>query len=187
MKDSYVPNTITSVIDGLEFFKKDYPESTDWYTDVLVKYSKNCDSVVEFGTWNGLSALVFANAGVKDITSVDIDFTRCNQNAITRVINANGNKINWIAESSTKGKTDLSADLMFFDTLHSYKQVKNELNHRANKAKKYIIVHDTNFPKGSKPTKRVRDAVIEYVNKNADLVVALDYTDYTGIMVVERR
>mgnify|MGYP003341704613 CR=1 FL=1 len=52
-------------------------------------------------------------------------------------------------------------DLLFIDTLHAYKQLNQELTLHGNKAKKYIILHDTSSYEYS-------DERNSYTNENMD-------------------
>ena len=192
MDNLFLPNDFHDINRALQYFENSYTVPTKWYTDILTKYAKQCETVVEFGVWNGQSALVFANAGVKEIISCDIDFSRCNADRIQFLCKSVGSQINFRIEDSQKGKTNLTADLMFFDTCHTYKWVKKELRHRAHMAKKYFIVHDTNYPPDDRLPKpgapKVRDAVKEYIKGKSDIWELVEENKtLSGIMVVKRK
>lgn len=183
MKNVSIDNA-SSLEELLELFKMQYDNTCNWYIDILKKYASECDTVVEFGTWNGLSAVVFALSGVKSITSCDLDLSRVNQKLINNLSDVN---INFIKENSLNANLEYNADLIFLDTVHTYEHVKAELSVRARGAKKYLIIHDTNYPPDRKnPKNRVRDAVNEFLVKNKEFKLELEDRTSTGIMVLKR-
>lgn len=179
--------SLQEIYDVMRAEYKDAHGDPIWYVDVLKEYTKDADSVCEFGVWNGFSSIVFALNGVKDITSCDIDFSRCNIDLIKSLAKEQGIDIKFVEENSTGGKNHFEADFIFFDTMHTYDHVKKELEHRADDAKKFFAVHDTNYPPPRKnPTKLVRDAVLEFIDSSDNWELELEKTDSTGIMVAKR-
>lgn len=159
-----------------------------WYVDTLKKYTENADTVCEFGVWNGFSSIVFTLNGVKDITSCDIDFSRCNTDLIESLAKEEGVNLNFVEENSVSGNNHYKADFIFFDTIHTYDHVKQELERRAGDANKFFAVHDTNYPPPRKnPTKLVRDAVYEFIDANEEFELELEDKTSTGIIVVKRK
>ena len=178
-----IPNEITTPTELLEWFNKSYSVSTKWYQDILSDYSKGLESVVEFGTWNGQGAVIFASAGVKDITTCDIDLGRVDQERIKSICG----DIKFNKEDSLNPSKKYEADLIFFDTMHTYEHVIKELKVNAEGAKKYFAVHDTNYPPPRKsPKKLVRDAVFEYLKENKNFVLELEDRTSTGIIIARR-
>jgi cephalosporin hydroxylase len=158
--------------------------STKWYQDILTEYSRGLESVVEFGTWNGQGAVIFANAGVKDITTCDINLDHVDQEKIKSICG----DIKFNKENSLNPSKKYEADLIFFDTMHTYEHVIKELRVNAEGAKKYFAVHDTNYPPPRKsPKKLVRDAVLEYLEENKNFVLELEDKTSTGIMIAKRK
>jgi cephalosporin hydroxylase len=188
MENLMIPESIETLDELLEYYDSKYSVSTKWYQDVLIKYATGMDSVVEFGTWNGQGVAVFAKAGVPNIISCDIDFSRVNQNKIKELCSESD--IQFVKENSLSPTQELTADFIFFDTMHTYEHVLQELRTRANGAKKYFAVHDTNYPpprKNPKDGKLVRNAVLQYLEENPDFVLELEYPISTGIMIVRRK
>ena len=179
-----IPNNISTTEELLQWFDSAYSVSTKWYQDILIEYCKEVDSVVEFGTWNGQGAVIFANAGVKDITTCDIDLRRVDQEKIKSICG----DVKFNKEDSLNPSKKYEADLIFFDTMHTYEHVIKELRVNAEGAKKYFAVHDTNYPPPRKsPEKLVRDAVLEFLEENENFVLELEDTTSTGIMIAKRK
>ena len=106
----------------------------------------NVDTVLEIGTGLGHSTLTFAQAGCK-VNSIDID--ECERARELILSEGYGDRVTCEQEDSLEYKPIMASyDLIFIDGLHTYQQVKKELE----KYTKFIynggflILHDyTNF------------------------------------------
>ena len=187
MKNSR-PAAATSLNNYYQILDIEYEGTTKWYVPYLMNYSFGLDTVIEFGTWNGFSATVFGLGGVPNIISYDINFDldRCNTTLLTELA-AKENVNLQFEKGNSHVDIEKEADLIFFDTLHYYEHVVAELKANAHNAKKYFIVHDTNYPPPEKkPAKHVRDAVIEYINSHDEWELELEDTQATGIIIAKR-
>lgn len=71
-------------------------------------------------------------------------------------------------------------DLLFIDTEHTYQQLKTELSLHGNKAKKYIVMHDTStFPD-------LNLAINEFLANNSHWKIKKVFTHNNGLTVLER-
>jgi hypothetical protein len=109
----------------------------------LAQLARVCDHVTEFGVRTGMSTYSFlhglSNKPNAKLRSYDLhDFFHVF--AIHNQL-----KIDWTFQQiSTLDAPIIEAtDLLFIDTLHTYAQVKGELEKHGNQAKKYIVFHDT--------------------------------------------
>lgn len=186
MENLKIPKTIENLDKLLDYYDNKYSVSTEWYQNILIEYSKGMRSVVEFGTWNGQGVAIFAKAGVKKITSCDIDLSRVDQNTIKNL--CVDSEIEFAIEDSINPSKEYVADFIFFDTMHTYKHVLKELRARAEGAQRYFAVHDTNYPpKHKNPERLVRDAVLQYLDENDNFELELEDDRSTGIMIARRR
>lgn len=160
-------------------------QNTKWYTDILIEYAnkEEINHVVECGVFQGASTAAFMNANIQRLDSYDIDLSLVHRPLFNRI----KENIEWSIERKNSLK-DLvpECDFLFLDTMHTYEHVIQEINFQGGQARKYIAVHDTNYPPPRKnPKKLVRDAVEEYAAEN-NLEIAVDFRDHTGIMILSR-
>ena len=77
---------------------------------------------------------------------------------------AKENKVQWKFIQEDTLKTELPAcDSIFFDTDHTYKQLSQELKLHGNKARKYLIFHDT-----MKYATELVPAINEFLEENSE-------------------
>lgn len=103
---------------------------------IIHKYASDCETAVEFGVRDGLSTIAILASGCK-LYSYDIN--ECPIVDKLRDINFT------FIKADTSKPIDMPyeiVDMAFVDTLHTYEQVKKELEHLKN-VRKYIIFHDT--------------------------------------------
>lgn len=117
----------------------------------LRKYAYMCDSIVELGVRSIVSTWAFLLGKPKTLISVDIihpskyvdyDQYGCNLELVYKLAEGNGIDFKFIEQDSLKIELP-EVDMVFFDTLHTYEQLSQELRLHGNKAKKYLIFHDT--------------------------------------------
>lgn len=169
----------------IEFNKLD--TTSKWYTDILIQYANKPDvrHVAECGVFQGMSTAAFLSCDIDKLDSYDIDLSLVYRPMFNRV----KGDIEWNLERKNSLKDSVGeVDLLFLDTMHTYDHVKKEIFFQGPNARKYIIVHDANYPPPRKnPTIWVRDAVNEFVAENNDLwKIVVDSTEGTGIMVLEK-
>lgn len=180
-------NANTNIFD-LEYEKaKRIPSDINENLHELYELAKECETVVEMGVRTGVSTRAFLNTNVK-LLSFDI------------VLDSNVQKLFDIAKKYGKNTQYIQADvlnieiedtdLIFIDTLHTYKQLKQELKLHGNKAKKYIAFHDT-YTFGLKgeignDSKGLLSAVIEFVVENPHWKFYKYKTNNNGLTVLKR-
>lgn len=111
----------------------------------LKRYGSECASITEMGVRKGLSTSAWLAARPKSLRSYDIDgaFFLKNRDALYRqAAKEIGSDFEYIVADVLK--IDIApTDLLFIDTWHIYEQLRDELARHADKAKKYIVLHDT--------------------------------------------
>ena len=148
--------------------------------------SQECvNSVAECGVFQGWTTALFMSCDIEFLDSYELDFRHISPLFLHFMRVKQG--VNWSLNSlNTIEQPIKSADLVFLDTCHTYEFVKREIALQGSYAKKYIAVHDANYPPDSTP-KKVRDAVLEYANKSQGVwKIDLDSDVDTGFVVLKR-
>jgi cephalosporin hydroxylase len=79
-------------------------------------------------------------------------------------------------------------DLLFVDSLHIYEQVQKELELHADKAKKYIVFHDTTSfeHNGEFGGRGIWPAIQEFMDSHPEWQMKHRYTNNNGLTVLQR-
>jgi hypothetical protein len=104
---------------------------------ILRYFAGQCDSVLELGMRTGVSTAAFL-AGGPVVTSVDVERW---DDCVGQLEWLCPNKFKFVKASSLEHS--VPADLIFFDTIHTYLHLKTELHLHAHNAGRYMIFHDT--------------------------------------------
>lgn len=111
----------------------------------LVKYGQECNHITEMGVRGIISTWAFLGSAPKKMISYDIqDPKKWNKSIDDVYETAKSYGLNYTFIQANVLEVEIEpTELLFIDTWHAYKQLKAELNLHANKASKYIILHDT--------------------------------------------
>jgi len=122
---------------------KSKPSDINEHLETIFEISKECSHITEMGVRWVSSSWPMLLSRPKKMISYDIVY---NPN-INEVINqAKLNNIDYSFVQADVLEIDIEpTELLFIDTLHTYNQLINELNKHAEKASKYIILHDTKY------------------------------------------
>lgn len=115
------------------------PSDINEHLPTLKRYAEECEHVTEFGVRWIVSTYALLMAKPKKMISYDID--DINWEWIRDVVKKETD-FEFIVGDTTKIEIE-ETDLLFIDTLHTYEQLKKELELHSNKVKKYLIFHDT--------------------------------------------
>jgi hypothetical protein len=176
----------------------------------LKRYAEECDHITEMGVRWVVSTFAFAVAKPKTFVSIDIidprsDFENWNSvwgsgerlNSIIKYCAENNVNYSFLLSDTTKITID-ETDLLFIDTLHEYNQMKTELKLHGNKAKKYLIFHDTeNFKFRNERTPDVYgvsgkdklgiwSAIEEFLIENPHWKIHELFTNCNGLTILKR-
>lgn len=174
----------------------------------LKRYAEECDHVTEMGVRWVVSTYAFVVANPKKIISIDIidprnltegthhwDNYRCGDrmNQIIDYCALKGIDYHFVLGDTTKIEIE-ETDLLFIDTLHTYNQIKTELKLHGNKARKYLIFHDTeNFrfrnetgESGGPEKTGIFPAIEEFLANNPHWKVHEVFTNCMGLTVLKR-
>lgn len=119
---------------------KNSPSDINQHLDALKNYASECSHITEMGVRWVISTWAFLSARPKKLISYDI--SDCKISEVFDIAKDNG--IEFVFKKADVLKVDIEfTDLLFIDTFPAYCQLKKELQLHAPKAKKYIIMHDT--------------------------------------------
>ena len=111
----------------------------------LVKYGSECNHITEMGVRGIISTWAFLGSSPKKLASYDIQDPKKWDQDINEVFEtAKAYNLDFTFTQANVLEIEIEpTELLFIDTWHAYKQLKSELNLHADKASKYIILHDT--------------------------------------------
>lgn len=153
---------------------------------VLKKYGERSLHITEMGTRDVFSTWGLLASRPKKMISYDLYLSNQIWNA-QRV--AKDNNIEFVFKNEDVLKADIEqTDLLFIDTLHTYQQLKQELNLHASKVNKYILLHDTlSFGnRGEDGQKGLMFAIYEFLGENSNWIIKEHYKYNNGLMVLEK-
>jgi hypothetical protein len=107
----------------------------------LFEYAQMCESIIEMGTREGCSIYAFAAAKPKFLRSMDL-YRNGHAGELEEACREVG--IDYEHQVASTLEVDVpEVDMIFIDTEHSYAQLKAELALHGNKAKRFLVFHDT--------------------------------------------
>lgn len=147
--------------------------------------ASECETVVEMGVRTCVSTWAFIE-GLKagsTLVSIDIKEPAKYGSDLTPVEKACKNKgITFkFYEADTLAIDIPEVDMLFIDTLHEYEQLKGELERHGNKAKKYLVFHDTVSCESE-----LMPAIEEFLKKNKKWKIKEHYTNNNGVLVLQK-
>jgi hypothetical protein len=155
----------------------------------LAQLARQCEHVTEFGVRTGMSTYSFlhglSNKPNAKLRSYDLhDFF--NVHGISSQL-----AIDWTFQegSTLDAETIEPTDLLFIDTLHTYAQVKGELEKHGNQARKYIVFHDTVAfgIVGEDNGTGINLAIQEFLRDNNHWKIAEHYENCNGLTVLAHK
>ena len=135
----------------IEVYKQlcETPSDINEHLSTLEKYAKNCEHITEMGVRCVVSSFPLAIANPKTLIGIDLynpqiacPAGKSRFELINKYCDLDNIKYKFIQKNTLEIEIE-DTDLLFIDTFHVYKQLKKELELHGNKAKKYIIFHDT--------------------------------------------
>ena len=111
----------------------------------LKELSKECNHITEMGVRHGVSTIPFIEGLPKGSILVSIDIVDPpipNLRALENMADNKGINFFFVLGDTTKITID-ETDMLFIDTLHEGWCLTKELIRHSDKAKKYIVLHDT--------------------------------------------
>jgi FkbM family methyltransferase len=121
------------------------PSDTNEHLPTLQNYASQCHHVTELGVRKGVTTWAFLASKTHILLSVDINYPEEYGGSlpeIRRCAEEAGIEFRFVLADDLNVELE-ETDLLFIDTLHVYRHLKAELDLHAGKARKFIIIHDT--------------------------------------------
>ena len=164
------------------------------HLDTLYEFASDCEHITEMGTRFGNSTIAFLHSNPKKLISYDLNIWDNVTDLFTKS-KSNGKDYHYEV-GDTEVLVIEDTDLLFIDTSHTYLQLQIELKLHGNKAKKYIILHDTTTygevdEPGQKYTGQgeksgLNPAVDEFLEENSQWQVVINKTNNNGLTILKR-
>ena len=173
----------------LEYKKaKTTPSDINENVHILYDLAKECDTVVEMGVRTGVSTRAFLASDVK-LLSFDLVLDQTVKQ-LFGIAQKQGKHVQYIQGNVLDIEIE-EADMLFIDTFHTYDQLSRELRQHGNKAKKYLVFHDTYTfglqGESNNDNRGLLTAIIEFMVINPHWAFKLIKTNNNGLLVLERK
>lgn len=145
----------------------------------LCHYGKEVSHITEFGVRWGGSTWAFLMSKPSKLISYDILKTPPVEGIINQA-SAEGVNFTFI-EADTLDISIEETDLLFIDTLHTYAQLRSELEMHHMKVRKYIVLHDTHtygisdMKYNGKISEKIKSINAQYENKHGLIGAVNDF------------
>jgi len=145
---------------------------------LMLKYGKQCEHITEMGVRNVVSTWGWIGSNPKKLICYDIRRSNEVQDAIDTAADL-GLDFKF-HEADTRIIEIEETDLLFIDTEHTYDQMQKELELHGNKARKFIIFHDTAY------CHEMNVAIKEFMEANPHWVDEEEVTNNNGFKIIKR-
>jgi hypothetical protein len=166
---------------------KKTPSDINQNLPILYELAKECETIIEMGVRTGVSTRAFLNTDAS-LISIDIEKDTTVEKLFA-LASAKGKLCHYLVADVMNVEIP-ETDLLFIDTLHTYEQLKQELTLHGNKAKKYLIFHDTYtfglLGENGIDKKGLMTAIIEFIIANPHWNFYIHKTNNNGLTVLKR-
>jgi hypothetical protein len=122
--------------------KRDTASDINEHMETLRRYASECEHITEMGVRSVVSTWAFLAGNPKKYIGIDIN--PCPIEEAMQLATECGIDFKFMIADTVNPDLEIEeTDLLFIDTWHIYKQLKVELELHNDKARKYIIMHDT--------------------------------------------
>ena len=154
----------------------------------LKEYSSKVKHVTEFGVRFGISTIALLAGKPKILKSYDIDRRRFKSYRLFKQVSPDTEFV--FTEADVLKINIDPTDLLFIDTWHVYKQLKQEFELHAGKVSKYIILHDvitfgTIGEDGSEFG--LTNAVSEFLSNNKSWTIEKMFNNNNGLCILSKK
>lgn len=165
------------------------PSDIYQHMPTLHRYAKECSHVTELGVRTIVSTWAWLDAKVPTVRCYDL-FDPPAENLLEAQTFAQENALDFSFTRADVLQTVLEpTELLFIDTWHVYRQLKQELHLHGLVASKYMIFHDTTlYGRVGEDGSRLglQDALDEWLLYNDVWQVKEVYTNNNGLTILER-
>lgn len=155
------------------------------YMHILALLASDCEHVTEFGVNTGNSTCAFLyglNVRGGRLVSYDLD-----QTAFTKPADAKAEWQFWRGDTRTIQPIE-ETDMLFIDTRHTYRQVRDELRFSV-RVRKWLVFHDTtiNETVGEHGEGGIWQAIEEFLQANPVWEIGVRFHDKFGLTILRRK
>lgn len=144
------------------------PSDINEHIPKLRQLASNCSSVVEIGvrnivsTWGILVGLAESSEHNPTYLGIDLHYPPFNELFLAdELAETNGVSFNFLEANDLDVDIE-PTDMLFIDSLHTYRHLTYELEKFSPKVKKYIALHDTSAPWGDQDEPFLDESMREY-------------------------
>lgn len=150
----------------------------------LANLARECEHVSEFGRGHGHSTVAFLTAKPKKFISYDCKPVAVDDSWLASIAESDFEFV----EIDTRYSEIVETDLLFIDSEHTYEHIRLELARNGNKAKKYLVFHDsvTYGTIGIDKKMGIMPAIEEFMLDNPWWVVHKHYRNNNGLLILKR-
>ena len=164
------------------------PLDINEHLTTLHSYALQCNHITEMGVRNVVSTWAFLYAKPKTIISYDITSS---ENIFLAYEYAKKHNIDFtFIQNNVLDIKIAPTELLFIDTLHQYKQLKQELNLHSQYVSKYIIFHDTSkfgvIDELTGQAGGLQPAIDEFLSTNSEWKLKERFTNNNGLTIIQR-
>ena len=183
--------SIKSTLENFYKIKCDYPSDINEHLPVLKEFAEDCEHITELGVRWVVSTYAFMMGKPKRLVSYDVLPIETWENTTTQELTdlAKENNIDFEFKLENVLEVEIEeTDLLFLDTIHTYKQVKTELELHASKVRKYLIFHDTTSFEvvGEDEGLGIGFAIKEFLILNPEWVLYKEYRNNNGLTILKK-
>jgi len=155
------------------------PSDINEHLPTLRKYYDECAHVTEIGVRGCVSLHAALASKAKKVVAIDI------LNVAVPICD----KLDFICANDLEIEIE-PTDFLFIDSLHTYKQLKAELNLHSKNVRKYIGGHDT-FMFGASSedgtTPGLLQAIAEFLSENKDWAICYSTNNNNGLTILSKQ
>lgn len=172
----------------VEQLKRPAPQTADIceHLDTLTSYARKCEHITEMGFRTGTSFAALLAAQPKQLITYDLYIPKTFKEQLQILA---GNTAVTFVENSTLTVEIEETDFLFIDTLHTYNQLKLELELHGNKARKFLGFHDTvTFGRSGEDgdSLGLLDAIEEFQAANSHWAFDAHFENNNGLTILRR-
>ncbi len=170
------------------------PSDINEHLPTLHEYAQECDHITEMGVRAVVSTYALLHGKPKTLISIDIkhpnDFNS-SLDSIEKYADEQDTDFTFVQGDTRNIEID-ETDMLFIDTLHNYNQLREELFLHGNKARKYLIFHDTTLfgwrdeQSNDSPIQGLIPAIKSFQTLNPHWVEEKVFTNNNGLTILKR-
>lgn len=157
----------------------------NYHLPKLKEIGEKVNHITEFGVRTGVSSIALLFSQPHTLISYDINPFE----GFEELFSVKGDTNYQFIQKSVLDTNIQETDFLFIDTLHTYDQVKQELELHSSRVRKYIGFHDTHLfgMNGETPnSKGLNKAIIEFLDKNTQWSIIYNTSENNGLLVLEK-